>query len=323
MRKKNISSKKYHIFTKDLLRHVDELELSVRSANYLKNAGINFIGELVQKTEAEMLVSKNFSRKSLNEIKEVLVEMGLSFGMDLRSQRPFGEESKNKVGEFNKEFWAISFLGGKLRLMYLSEDERGYQYFYIDKLDMYGGLHVVSSETIALKHAINELEDMLNNPNTKEGDLQDFFERYPSFIINDEHKHAHPKVVLENSQNESLIPDFILEPFSQTSMCDILDIKSPNLKVWILKKNRHRFSSAVLEACAQLRQYSNYFEEEENRLNILNRYGLLAYKPKLFVIIGRKGEIDLIIKKQIELTIPDVTIQTYDDIISKMKRKIS
>lgn len=66
-----------------LLRHVDELELSVRSANCLKNAGINLIGELVQKTEAEMLKTKNFGRKSLSEIKEVLGELGLSFGMSI------------------------------------------------------------------------------------------------------------------------------------------------------------------------------------------------------------------------------------------------
>jgi len=66
-----------------LSKHVDELELSVRSANCLKNAGINLIGELVQKTEAEMLKTKNFGRKSLNEIKDILQEMGLSFGLKL------------------------------------------------------------------------------------------------------------------------------------------------------------------------------------------------------------------------------------------------
>jgi len=66
-----------------LLRHVEDLELSVRSANCLKNAGINLIGELVQKSEAEMLKTKNFGRKSLNEIKEILAEQGLGFGMKL------------------------------------------------------------------------------------------------------------------------------------------------------------------------------------------------------------------------------------------------
>ncbi|MDR1922526.1 MAG: DNA-directed RNA polymerase subunit alpha [Candidatus Adiutrix sp.] len=64
-------------------RTVDELELSVRSANCLKNANIFYIGELVQRSESEMLRTKNFGRKSLNEIKEVLTEMGLSLGMKL------------------------------------------------------------------------------------------------------------------------------------------------------------------------------------------------------------------------------------------------
>jgi DNA-directed RNA polymerase subunit alpha len=68
-----------------LFRPVAELELSVRSANCLQNADIKFIGELVQRTEAEMLKTKNFGRKSLNEIKEILREMGLDFGMHLEN----------------------------------------------------------------------------------------------------------------------------------------------------------------------------------------------------------------------------------------------
>jgi len=67
----------------NLFRPVSELELSVRSANCLKNASITFIGELVQKSEPEMLKTKNFGRKSLNEIKSILEEMGLSLGMKL------------------------------------------------------------------------------------------------------------------------------------------------------------------------------------------------------------------------------------------------
>jgi DNA-directed RNA polymerase subunit alpha len=64
-------------------RLVDELELSVRSANCLQNADIRFIGELVQRSEPEMLKTKNFGRKSLNEIKEILTGLGLEFGMRL------------------------------------------------------------------------------------------------------------------------------------------------------------------------------------------------------------------------------------------------
>ena len=75
-------------FNENLLRTVDELELSVRSANCLANANIKYIGDLVQKTESEMLKTKNFGRKSLKEIKEILAEMGLSLGMKLDSWPP-------------------------------------------------------------------------------------------------------------------------------------------------------------------------------------------------------------------------------------------
>jgi len=75
-------------FNKNLLRKVDELELSVRSANCLKNDNIVYIGDLVQKTEAEMLRTPNFGRKSLNEIKEVLATMGLHLGMEIPNWPP-------------------------------------------------------------------------------------------------------------------------------------------------------------------------------------------------------------------------------------------
>ncbi|MEQ8804461.1 MAG: DNA-directed RNA polymerase subunit alpha [Rhodospirillales bacterium] len=75
-------------FNKNLLRKVDELELSVRSANCLKNDNIIYIGDLVQKTEADMLRTPNFGRKSLNEIKEVLASMGLHLGMEIAAWPP-------------------------------------------------------------------------------------------------------------------------------------------------------------------------------------------------------------------------------------------
>ncbi|MGI9384082.1 MAG: DNA-directed RNA polymerase subunit alpha [Methyloligellaceae bacterium] len=75
-------------FNAALLKKVDELELSVRSANCLKNDNIVYIGDLIQKTEAEMLRTPNFGRKSLNEIKEVLADMGLHLGMEVPNWPP-------------------------------------------------------------------------------------------------------------------------------------------------------------------------------------------------------------------------------------------
>lgn len=88
----------------NLFRPVSELELSVRSANCLKNANITLIGELVQRTESEMLKTKNFGRKSLNEIKSILEEMGLSLGMKLENFPPAEEqdEGEEKEGDADK-----------------------------------------------------------------------------------------------------------------------------------------------------------------------------------------------------------------------------
>lgn len=85
-----------------LLRKVDELELSVRSANCLKNDNIIYIGDLVQKTEQEMLRTPNFGRKSLNEIKEVLAQMGLHLGMDIADWPP--ENIDEMVRQLDSEF---------------------------------------------------------------------------------------------------------------------------------------------------------------------------------------------------------------------------
>jgi DNA-directed RNA polymerase subunit alpha len=84
------------IMNENLYRGVNELELSVRAANCLRNANIRWIGELVQKSEQEMLKTKNFGRKSLNEIKEILHEMGLNLGMKLDNFVPPEEVPERK-----------------------------------------------------------------------------------------------------------------------------------------------------------------------------------------------------------------------------------
>jgi len=94
--KKSIGTEKPK-FNENLYRSVEELELSVRSANCLKNANILKLYQLVNKTEGEMLKTKNFGRKSLNEIKEVLNEMGLSLGMKLEGFIPPEEDAEEEA----------------------------------------------------------------------------------------------------------------------------------------------------------------------------------------------------------------------------------
>jgi len=97
----DIQQKEELPFSKYLLKKVEELELSVRSANCLKNDDIVYIGDLVQKTEAEMLRTPNFGRKSLNEIKEVLSAMDLHLGMQVEAWPPENIEALSKELEEN------------------------------------------------------------------------------------------------------------------------------------------------------------------------------------------------------------------------------
>jgi DNA-directed RNA polymerase subunit alpha len=90
------------MMNRNLLKKVDELELSVRSANCLKNDNIIYIGDLVQKSEPEMLRTPNFGRKSLNEIKEVLASMGLRLGMDIPGWPP--ENIEDLAKKLEQEF---------------------------------------------------------------------------------------------------------------------------------------------------------------------------------------------------------------------------
>ena len=93
-----IVEEKEPLVNENLFKTVEELELSVRSANCLKNANIEYLGELVQRTEQEMLKTKNFGRKSLNEIKAILEEMDLFLGMKL-DDFPIADKSDEDKGK--------------------------------------------------------------------------------------------------------------------------------------------------------------------------------------------------------------------------------
>jgi len=107
-----VQTEKGSQFNPNLYRSVEELELSVRSANCLQNANIRYIYELVQRTEAEMLKTKNFGRKSLNEIKEILSEMGLSLGMKLEGFVPPAGGAKPVADQVDAAGGEMDFEGG-------------------------------------------------------------------------------------------------------------------------------------------------------------------------------------------------------------------
>lgn len=226
---------------------------------------------------------------------------------------------KNYDEELAKEveFIGITLINEEVKLVSFTKDGK---YKFLDEncnshLISYG----LSFESRAMKEAIEELEHLINDPKVKEFDLQNFFERNPDFIIEDKYKVAHSKVVLENEDSEKYIPDFILEPIESNSLCDMLDLKLPSANIFVMKKNRPRYSAAILEAAAQLREYATILETKANRQKVFDKYGLNLYKPKMIVVIGRRGAYDPIIIRRIESDIPNLELKTYDSILDRIK----
>ncbi len=219
------------------------------------------------------------------------------------------------------KFIALALIRDQIKPVSLTAD--GTYRFLDDHQNLHSLIYLATAETLKLRTAVEELESLVNNSRTKENDFQNFFEKYPKLIINDEYKRAHPHILLTRTDGEILIPDFLLEPLDQSSLCDLLELKLPSSQIFVMQKRRIRFSSAVFEACSQLRTYSQFFDEERNRKDIQERYGLLAYKPKMLVIIGRRGNISPIELRQMELDVPNLVLRTYDDLITRAKARLN
>jgi len=258
--------------------------------------------------ERGVKILKKGDREFLEGLKQVVLEAYQPQNSTEHQTRPREEDMV-----------ALGLYGNTIKLVSLTPDGECY---FIDKdQNLHNILYVAPSETLALQLAIEELESLVNDPKSKEIDFQDFFERNPDFILNDEYKKAHAQIVLTRNDGSTLVPDFILEPIERSALCDLLELKLPSAQVFVLKESRMRFSAAVLETCAQLREYALFFDEERNRRIVAERHGLTAYKPRMFVIIGRRGSVSPIQRRKIEGDTPGLQLRTYDEIMNRMKTR--
>jgi cold shock CspA family protein len=233
------------------------------------------------------------------------------------------EQSREVRERFaDQDMIALAVVDDQISVLGLTRD--GTCQFVDANLNVHSLLYV-GSETVELKHAIEEFENLLNQAKVPEKVFQDFFERHPEFLLTEEHYAAHPHVVLEGDRHKGrLIPDFILEPLKQGALSDILEVKLPSAPLYVQKANRARFSSAVFEACAQLREYSAFFDRSENRERIALAYnGLQLYRPNLFLIIGRTSGICPVVERRIQSDIGlPLHLRTYDDVMLRMRERV-
>jgi|HubBroStandDraft_2_1064218.scaffolds.fasta_scaffold23518_3 thioredoxin len=222
-------------------------------------------------------------------------------------------------GELGGEEIGIAWIEDKLKIVSLTRDGR---YRFLDSNSVYHNIcRSVGVVDPRRQRIVEEFEALLNYPRSTEHMFQDFFAAHPDFIINDDYRGVHSQIVLERSGSRKLIPDFVLEPYNSNSLCDILELKRPDAGLFVDKKNRPRFSAAVFEAVAQLREYQEYFELEEHRKLVERYYGLKLFRPRLILVIGRRGTLSPLQFKKAQGDFPTVTIQTYDDLLEKFKRK--
>jgi hypothetical protein len=238
-----------------------------------------------------------------------------------RVRRHFkNEEDDGPAAGSAGEYVGLTLVDGKFRLVAMLPDG---SCRFLDSLSrLHELIYTVSSETRELERAIENLEDLLYSNVVKGKDFQRFFEANPDFITSDEHVEARADVYLTREGEETLKPDFVLKPFDLARTSDILELKLPTAPIFVGGSRRHRLSQAVMKARAQLLKYSHYFDDTSNREFIQGKYDIFAYRPRMFVVIGRRGTVNPIIRREAEITADDIRVMTYDDIMEKMHNKL-
>jgi hypothetical protein len=167
---------------------------------------------------------------------------------------------------------------------------------------------------------IEILRRLISDPDVTESQIQNFLERHPNFLTGFDYQRAVPQVQLQGHNEASLIPDFMLVPFDD-GLADIVELKHPQHQLLVNTERYPRFSATIAGALAQLRAYEEYFDREENRRQLLDRYGFTAYKPKLALVIGRSSAISSpLVFRKVAAEYPRVRVFTYDDVVAKAQR---
>ncbi|MFG1920514.1 Shedu anti-phage system protein SduA domain-containing protein [Cryptosporangium sp. NPDC048952] len=214
----------------------------------------------------------------------------------------------------------IELLNGRLRIV--SEQPDGTVKLAGSAGQVHNLLYVVTAQTQQWRKRVKELEDLINSPRVREHDLQVFFEQNPDFLFDDLYESAYPQIVLQRDHEGPLIPDFALKPTNTNALCDLLEIKLPKVKLIRESPNRVRLSSAIMEACAQLREYRDYFEDPERRKSVREEYGLDFFRPRMIVLIGHRRWHSATDLRKAETDVPNLSIVTYDDILERARARL-
>lgn len=181
----------------------------------------------------------------------------------------------------------------------------------------------VSPIEVEYLEALRELEYMIADPKLSERDLQSLFCSFPYLLTGPDYTEIRSQVVLSLSDGGSLRPDFFLQPIDQCQLWEIADIKLPKFRTVVHQRHRKRLSASVMEGIAQLRTYSRYFDDADNRNRIKRLHGIAAYKPRLILVIGRaERNLSPFAWRDIEDQAVGVKLLNYDQVVELARNRL-
>lgn len=180
-------------------------------------------------------------------------------------------------------------------------------------------IFIATPRAKGIREAIRELEELVITPTIREADIQSFFTKHKILLHANEYKDAYPHVAFTQTGGKKLIPDFVLEPHGYEQFCALVELKLPSERVYINTPGRERLRASICKHMAQCREYSAFFDKEENRTRVQESLGFCLYKPLVFLVVGRNEPIDRKAARDIALREQQIVIQTYDFLIWRSK----
>jgi len=171
---------------------------------------------------------------------------------------------------------------------------------------------------------LKELEHIINDPKTKEADLQKYFETYPELLAGDDYDVVLPQAIIVNDDNSIWKSDFVLAPKNQYEFSKVLELKIPQINIVNKPKSGHvTFSAKVWNGIQQIRDYSRAFNNKTVRERFKKEYNVDIFKPDLHLIAGRKWDIRMMDSLRQLQRETQVKIEDWDTVLDRLKRNFA
>jgi len=169
---------------------------------------------------------------------------------------------------------------------------------------------------------LKTLEELVNDPKTKEEDLQKFFEEFPELIAGDDYDHVIPQATISRDDQSPWRADFVLAPIDQAEFTKILELKLPDIPLTTSPRRGHvTFSAQVWRAISQLRDYARAFDSASVRDRFRAKYKTDVYKPDLHLIAGRQWDLQWMDSIRSLRQEQAVKIENWDAVLDRLRRR--